>query len=37
MAKTVFYLKNRKHNLLGTFSSIFAFKQAKEILFQMQP
>ena len=38
MAKTVFDLKNSEKNVLGSFSSIFAFKQAKEqILFQMQP
>ena len=38
MAKTVFYLKKSKNNFLGSISSVFAFKQAKEqILFLVQP
>ena len=36
--KQVFDIKNSKTNVLGGFSSVFAFKQAKEhILFQMIP
>ena len=38
MAKTVFDLKNSKTNFVLPFSSVFVFKQAKElILFQVQP